>query len=449
MDMNLLLEAERRGILPEDKKVLLSEARRRGLVEGTPTPDATTNQQPNTTDSVPEWAGKHPNIYGAYGAGRELLRAGIETAGTTAGAAAGALVPLPGTALVGGGLGYAGSKRAANAILGEDVDTSVAGIGKDVVLGAGMAGVGKVLSVIPGVKKILAPSVADVGTKPIGSGAMDKAAYTVMEKSMKVPPSGVIGGVRVSREKAIRTALDNNIPITKGGLNRVKGIIDDLGDKFDTAVASNPDAPIAIDSVLAPVNNLRDWALKTVNGQSQAKKIDAVVNGFKKQYGDVITVSEAQEIKKNTNAFLKKSYGELKPVTEEATKQIVRGLKDRIAVEIPEIAGVNLKYGEMKNLERVLERAVNRTGNWDWFSLSAGMAGSIVGGTTGNIASAAEAVGMWRLLKSPTVQSGIALALKRAGQGSKSNIMANAIANSIYHKMNPDERMGPLELAGQ
>ena len=30
--LDLLLEAERRGILPEDKKPLLEEARRRGLV---------------------------------------------------------------------------------------------------------------------------------------------------------------------------------------------------------------------------------------------------------------------------------------------------------------------------------------------------------------------------------------------------------------------------------
>ena len=30
----LLLEAERRGILPENKKALLAEARRRGLVSG-------------------------------------------------------------------------------------------------------------------------------------------------------------------------------------------------------------------------------------------------------------------------------------------------------------------------------------------------------------------------------------------------------------------------------
>jgi uncharacterized protein YifE (UPF0438 family) len=261
-----------------------------------------------------------------------------------------------------------------------------------------------------------------------------------MEKSMKVPPSGIIGGVRVNREQAIKSALENKIPITKGGLNRVKGIIDDLGEKMDDVVAANPNAPIKTDDVLLPVQELRDFALKTVNGQKNAKKIDAVINSFKAQYGDTITVAEAQEIKRNTNVFLKKSYGELKPVTEEATKQIVRGLKDRIAVEIPEIAGVNLKYGEMKNLERVLERAVNRTGNWDWFSLSAGMAGSVVGGATGNVMKATEAVGMWRLLKSPIVQSQLALSLKRAGKGKQANAMALAIANAAYRKMSPEEQ---------
>jgi hypothetical protein len=388
----------------------------------------------------PEWSGKYPNLYGAYGAGREILRTGIETAGLALGGAAGSFAPAPvvGT-VVGGGLGYATGKRLANKILGENVDNSIGGVTKDVTLGGAQVATGKLIGVVPGVNKILAPTQANIGKVPYG-GMMDKAAYSVMEKSMKVPPSGIIGGVRVNREQAIKSALENKIPITKGGLNRVKGIIDDLGEKMDDVVAANPNAPIKTDDVLLPVQELRDFALKTVNGQKNAKKIDAVINSFKAQYGDTITVAEAQEIKRNTNVFLKKSYGELKPVTEEATKQIVRGLKDRIAVEIPEIAGVNLKYGEMKNLERVLERAVNRTGNWDWFSLSAGMAGSVVGGATGNVMKATEAVGMWRLLKSPIVQSQLALSLKRAGKGKQANAMALAIANAAYRKMSPEEQ---------
>jgi hypothetical protein len=396
--------------------------------------------QPAPQDNTPEWAGKHPNLYGMYGAGRELLRTGIETAGATAGAAGGAFIPIPGSSVIGGGIGYAGGKRAANAVLGEDIDTSAMGIGKDVALGGIMTGVGKAISMIPGVNKILSPSQASIGTKPVGTGVLNKTSSSMMEKSLKVPPSSVIGGVKVNREKAIETALDNGIPITKGGLKRVQGLIDDLGEQMDAVVAENPNAIIKTDSVLEPVKTLKDWASKTVNGEANAKKIDRVIKSFKEQYGDEITVAQAQEIKRNTNAFLKKSYGELKPVTEEATKQIVRGLKDRIAEEIPEIAGVNLKYGEMKNLERVLERAVNRTGNWDWFSLSAGMAGTIVGGATGNVMKATEAVAFWRLMKSPIVQSHLALMLKKAGKGKEANAMAMSIADSIYNKINPESQ---------
>lgn len=390
------------------------------------------------TDKTPEWAGKYPNLYGMYGAGRALLRTGIEAAGTTGGAAVGGLVPVPGATLALAGAGYAGSKRVADYILDEKSDNSLSGIGKDVAIGSVMQGAGNIIGKIPGVKQILSPEAANAGKVPVVSGMMDKAASTVAEKTLKVPPSGVIGGVKVNREQAVKTMLDNDIRVTKGGLERVKGIMDDLGDKMDTAIASNPNAIIKTDDVLGPVNELKNFASNTVNGKSFARKIDKVISDFKKQHGDEITVEQAQAIKKNTNAFLRKSYGELKPVTEEATKQIVRGLKDRIVQEIPEIAEINLKYGEMANLERVLERAVNRTGNWDWFSLSAGMAGSIVGGATGNVVKAGEAVGAWRLLKSPVVQSQIAFMLKKAGKGKEANAMANTITNSVYHKMFPN-----------
>jgi len=45
MDMALLLEAEKRGILPEDKKPLLAEARRRGLIGGGEKQEAPNKQQ--------------------------------------------------------------------------------------------------------------------------------------------------------------------------------------------------------------------------------------------------------------------------------------------------------------------------------------------------------------------------------------------------------------------
>jgi hypothetical protein len=77
---------------------------------------------------TPEWAGKHPNLYGLYGAGRELYRTvgkpAIETAGMIGGGIVGAgsgflagagLGAVPGAA-VGAGLGYSGARNLTGAI---------------------------------------------------------------------------------------------------------------------------------------------------------------------------------------------------------------------------------------------------------------------------------------------------------------------------------------------
>lgn len=438
--LEIMLELERRGALPPDKQELLNEARTRGLIGNSQKTDEVKDDTPAWARTSGKFGSAGPTMYGLYGAGRELLRNGIETVGTTAGQAGGALIPVPGASYAAGGAGYALSKRGAQALLGEDVDTSASSIARDVATGSLMAGAGKLISKIPGVNKVLSPEVANVGAPPKGTGMANKVAETIMEKTLKVPPSGKVGYQVVDREAGIKTALDEGISVTKGGLEKTKKLLENLGEQMDSAVASNPDAIIATDSVLGPVQELRDFASKTVNGDDLVKSIDRTIAKFKKQYGDELTVSQAQEIKQNTNAFLRKSYGQLQPVVVEAQKQIVRGLKDRIAQEIPEIAGVNAHYKDLKNLEIILDRAVNRTGNWDWFSLSAGMAGAIVGGATGKVSSAAEAVGLWRALKSPVVQSYLALTLKNAGVGKEANAMANLIADSIYNKMAPTEQ---------
>lgn len=396
-------------------------------------------------DDTPEWAGRHPNLYGMVGAGKALARTGIESAATTLGAAGGALIPLPGTSIAGAGVGYAAGKRAADVIFGEPVDTTLAGIGKDVAVGSVMQGAGGLIGRIPGVNKILSPEVASVGQKPVASRMLNRAAESVAEKTLKVPPSGKIGFRTIDKTQAINTMLEEGARVTKGGLKKVQGMAEGLLDEMDNTIASNPNAMIRTDDILGPVSELRDWAKKTVNGDDLAGEINAVIAKFKKQYGDEITVTQAQEIKQNTNAWIRKSYGELKAPMMEAQKQIVRGLRERIAAEIPEIAGINARYGELKNLEYALKRAVDRTGNWDWFSLSAGMAGTVVGGSTGSVMKASEAVALWRLLKSPRVQSELALTLKRLGKAKEANLLANTITNSLYHKMTGKEAAPPQD----
>ena len=386
---------------------------------------------PEYQSSTPKWAEENPNLYGMVGAGKALAKTGIEAAGTTGGAAVGAMTPVPGGTLAGAGAGYAASKRVGEKVFGDEVDMSAGSIATDFALGAAFQSVGGLVKKIPGIGKILSPSKVDIGKEATTAGKMSQ---TMMEKTLKIPPSGKIGYQQVNRETVINAMLEEKIPVTKGGLDRVKGMLQSLGNDMDDVILQNPDTPIAIDSVLKPVQDFQSWVGQTVRGSKYARQVQGEINAFKNQYGDVITVQQAQEIKKRTGVMLRKSYGELKPVIQESQKQIVRGLKDRIAEEVPEIAGINLKYSELKQVELALERAVNRTGNWDWFSLSAGVTGMMVGGTTGKLTKAAEAVALFRVLKSPAVQSRLAIALKNSGAGGKSNMMANAITVSAYKK---------------
>ena len=65
-----------------------------------------------TMEPVPAWATKHPELYGLYGAGKEVGKVGLEMLGTTAGAVGGGVMGgIPG-ALAGAGMGYAGVKMA-------------------------------------------------------------------------------------------------------------------------------------------------------------------------------------------------------------------------------------------------------------------------------------------------------------------------------------------------
>jgi hypothetical protein len=95
---------------------------------GSVTNPPATSQITSSEPPMPEWAAKSPNLYGLYGAGRELYRTvgkpAIETAGMVGGGIIGAgsgflagvgLGAIPGAA-AGAGLGYAGARNITGAL---------------------------------------------------------------------------------------------------------------------------------------------------------------------------------------------------------------------------------------------------------------------------------------------------------------------------------------------
>lgn len=385
-------------------------------------------------DTTPAWAAKYPNLYGLYGAGRALARTGIEGVGTTLGAAGGAAVPIPGSTLVGGGVGYAGGKRVADFLLGDQSDNSMSGIGQDVALGGLMQGAGSLASKIPFVKNLIAPKAAGIGPEAT-SVPLQSVGTSLMEKAMKIPPS-IPSSVR---NETISTMLEGKIPVSKRALSATKDVIGSLNTQIDNAISASPSQGRAIltTDVLGPVMELKNTLLNTVGGRRLGTQIDELVQEFVGTEGQTMTVARAQQLKQNTNKLLnaKGAYGELEAATVEAKKQIVRGLKDQISAKVPEIAGLNLQYKQAKMVEKALERAVNRTGNWDAIGLVSTVAGAGAGAATGTVAGAAKAAALMQVIKGPYLQSRLAIALYGAGAGKQANLMANTIVNSIYNDL--------------
>lgn len=161
-DLSLLLEAEKRGILPPDRIELLNEARRRGIIDASPSVSTPEIQQPaKVTDApittVPDWARRNPSLYGLAGAAREVLAPIAEAGGMVAGGLLGAPAGGPIGGAVGAGLGYGigkGAVRMADVALGNEQPESVTGAlskgAGDVMTGTAMDAGGRLLAPVIG-----------------------------------------------------------------------------------------------------------------------------------------------------------------------------------------------------------------------------------------------------------------------------------------------------------
>ena len=126
-----------------------------------------------------------------------------------------------------------------------------------------------------------------------------------------------------------------------------------------------------------------------------------------------ITPVEAQDMKKTLYALNRKHYGELKTAQIEGYKAVARGLKEELVKQNPELANLNKNSAELINLETLLEKSLNRVGNYDIIRLGDTiMAG--VGGVVGGYPGAASAGFFKRILEAPRVKVALGKALARA-----------------------------------
>lgn len=258
------------------------------------------------------------------------------------------------------------------------------------------------------------------------------AAEKLYQSAMK-PKNVYKGGKLVTKaEDIVKTGLKERVWLTQGGVERVANKIDDFEAQLGDAIAQakGTGASIKLDGLKEYLNE----AKRMFKGDFDVKKaeeavaaVDDIYNSFVKKYGKEIPIDVAQEIKVSTGQLLKKYYNTLSGAEQEARKQGVRYLKDKIVEKAPVVGDVNKRLKSLYEFDKSLATASNRIKNLNLLGLGA-KAGTAVSGSKG------AAVGLLAdLADSPLLKSGAAIGVNELSKlaSPKGVIPLNALVGYI------------------
>lgn len=225
------------------------------------------------------------------------------------------------------------------------------------------AGTGAIIGgVIPGGVK-----AAEAIAAPIGS-ALRSGAEGLMASSLKASAKAKRTG---EEQTAINTLLDKGINVTRGGVDKLRGMVDDLNTQIADKIGSS-DARIDPKKV---ANALADTKKKFGNDVAPTENLNAIgkiEDDFLNTVGaGEIPVQLAQTVKQGTYRNLRDQYGELGAAGIEARKGLARGLKDEIATAVPGVGGLNAEESKLIAALNVTERRVLQQASNNKLGLSA------------------------------------------------------------------------------
>lgn len=260
----------------------------------------------------------------------------------------------------------------------------------------------------------------------------------------------------------VKTGLQNEIPISKNGLDKLSGLIDDLQQKVSDTIASDPTRQIDPNAVATRADTLKPKFSNQVNSAEDLNAIEDSKQQFLKEQGatpgkpaiapqptgvlnaqgqpvmspgspatpatpaQLMSPADAQAMKVGTYRQLKgKAYGEMKTASIEAQKALARGLKEELVQQFPELSTLNSQEGKLIDLDGALEKAVSRIDNHQLIGigtpLAMGAGGVVAGGTGGMVAGIMKGI-----IDNPVVKSKLAIGLSKAARGNASWADVNA-----------------------
>jgi hypothetical protein len=275
--------------------------------------------------------------------------------------------------------------------------------------------------------RIAAPIArAAIKAAPAGVGRavlLGKTPEAAYESAMK--PSTTLS--QADRAAMVKTGLENSIPVSKGGLEKIGGMIDDLNDKIKAEIAADPTRPVSTVRAVRNLDNVRARFANQVTPQPDLNEISQVQSNFLKNpkvapqgagpSPGSLPAADAQAMKSGTyRALGDKAYGELKGANIEAQKALARGLKDEIATQFPEISGLNAAESKLLDLQPVLEKAVNRISNHQIVGIGTPIAGAATTAVTGSTTLGKVGMVVKAVLDNPNVKSRLAIAVSKGGK---------------------------------
>jgi hypothetical protein len=249
----------------------------------------------------------------------------------------------------------------------------------------------------------------------------------------KLFESGAKFSTKLSAEDRLRnvhTAFQEEINLTRQGLDKTKGTIKDIQNKVSTAVDEADKlthGQMGFYQGMDVKDLFQDWnklfkqaslsttPVQDINALYKIKRdITSINNSIR---GGKLSPKELQEMKTGIYDRLEGYYSKAvdAPISVKARKSIARTAKEELEGIIPEIKQLNAREGALIELRDTLETSTNRLTNRDLLGIGLPIktiAGAAVGGTEAGIAGAASGLALGLLDLAP-VKGKLAIVLNR------------------------------------
>lgn len=217
------------------------------------------------------------------------------------------------------------------------------------------------------------------------------------------------------RTKMVRTALDNRIMPTIGGIDKLrqmtKALNDEIMGKIDDATAAGKQ--IETEGLFKKFAELEDNAKLTGTPTEELSAIADIRTQMRESSPKILTPQQAQKLKQNIYNRLESFYSKNAdaPARAEAQMAVAQAAKESLEELFPEIKQLNASEGALIELRKSIMKSAERISNRDLLGLGIPMKGLAGSAATGGSAIGGALGVALGLLDTPLIKSQLAVVL--------------------------------------